>query len=310
MRNLKGFISFCVLAIFCSTASAQIKIVIDNQEIPTTDIDSIVILPNSNLISVSTTVAYTVQASTTTANPTPTESVSISGFSASTATITEGQSTTLSWTTLNASSCSASAGTGGWNTSSISIPNGSKAITIATAGTYTFTLTCQDAAGGSAVKSISVKANPPSTTQACTTPALGGNVKSWSSFWLVSFPGPGSDSRYLTIPQTGYVAIKFDTGNIVDDGKMTTIETTITDGIRLGAFSECPGDFDVEPECDFVWGISGGIRWATNGRDGACQLKPNTTYYFNVTFTDGVNPSSTSCKSTTRCVTTLQHSNR
>ena len=309
MRNLKGFISFCVLVMFCGTVSAQIKIVIDNQEIPTTDIESIVILPNSNLISVRTSVAYTVQASSSSVDPTPAGAVSISGFTVSAATIIEGQNTTLSWTTQNASSCAASGGTGGWNTSSIGVPNGNKTISFATAGTYTFTLSCQDSAGGSAAKSISVKVNPPSTAQACATPSISGNVKSWSSFWLLSYPGPGSDSRYLTIPQTGYIALKFNTGNFIDDGKMTTIETTVTDGIRLGSFSECPGDFDVAPECDFVWGISGGIRWATNGRAGACQLKPNTDYYFNVTFTNGVVPSTTSCKST-RCVTTLQHSNR
>ena len=88
MRKLNGFIYFCVLVMMCGTASAQIKIVIDNQEIPTSDIESIVILPNSNLISISTNVAYTVQA-TGAVEPPPPGAVSISGFSASASSINE-----------------------------------------------------------------------------------------------------------------------------------------------------------------------------------------------------------------------------
>ena len=87
MRNLNGLIWVCVLALFCGTANAQIKIVIDNQAIPTEDIKSIVILPNSNLISVSTNVAYSVQAMSET-DPQPTDAVTISGFSASATSLT------------------------------------------------------------------------------------------------------------------------------------------------------------------------------------------------------------------------------
>ena len=309
MRNLKGFMYFCALVIMSGTASAQIKIVIDNQVIPTSDIESIVILPNSNLISVSTNIPYTVTASGANPVPAPEGTVSITSFSASATSITRGQSTTLSWATQNASSCTSSGGTGGWNTISVGLPSGSAAVTIASAGTYTFTLNCQDSSGASAVKSVTVLAKAPVTTTSCSAAPLSGNVKDWKSFWLVDFPAPGYDNRFATIPRTGYLALKFKTGNLVDDGKMSTIETTITDGVRLGSFSECPGDFDVAPECDYVWGISGGIRWATNGRTGACQLKPNTTYYFNVTFTDGVSGSTSTCNTST-CVTNLQAVNR
>lgn len=308
MFNLNGLKTFCVLVMLCGSASAQIKIVIDNQEIPTADIQSIVILPNSNLISVSTNVSYTVQATSTNTNP-AVDAVSITGFSASSTNITAGQGTTLSWSTQNASSCTASGGAGGWNTASVGLPSANAVVTIATAGTYVFSLTCADVYGGSAVKRVTVQVNPQVATQTCAASPLAGTVKGWQAFWLVNFPAPGYDNRFATIPTQGYLALKFDTGNIVDDGKMSTIETTVTDGIRRGAFSECPGDFDVAPECGYVWGISGGIRWATNDRSGACQLKPNTTYYFNVTYTDGVNPSSSTCN-TSRCITTLQHVNR
>ncbi len=310
MRNLKGLILFCLLAMMCGTASAQIQIVIDNQVIPTADIESIVILPNSNLISVTTTVPYTVQANDTT--PPPPENVAINSFSASPSNITEGQNTTLSWTTANASSCTPTGGTGGWNSRTIGLPNSSTSITIASAGTYTFGLTCQGASGDPVSRSVVVTAQPESpdpVPTSCGTPALSGNITNWSTFWQEAFPAPGSDTRPAIIPIQGYYALKFNTGDFVDDGRITSIETTNTTGVRLGAFSECPGDFDVPSECFLKWGLGGGMRWATNGRLGACQLNANTTYYFNITFTNGATGSTTTCPRTP-CVTDLQHSNR
>lgn len=309
MRKLNGFIITCVLAMVCSSANAQIQIVIDNQTIPTEDIESIVILPNSNLISVTTSVAYTVQASS--AEPPPPGSVSITGFSASPSPINEGQSTTLSWTTANATSCTPSGGTGGWNTRTIALPNSSATITISTANTYTFTLTCQGSAGDSVTKNATVTVNTvtdPGTTT-CSNPTISGNVQSWNNFWGTGFPMPKSDSQFMSIPIKGYVALKFNTGSVIDDGKISSIETTTTTGVRLGSFSACPGDFEVPAECKLIWGLGGGIRWATNGRDGACDLAPNTTYYFNITYTDGISASTTTCLSSP-CVTNMQHSNR
>ena len=106
----------------------------------------------------------------------------------------------------------------------------------------------------------------------------------------------------------GYKAIKFNTGNVVDHGKLVTIETTTTDGVRLGAISQCPGDFDVPAECQHVWGIGGNITWATDGYSGGCQLEPNTDYYFNLTYTNGFDNSQSSCHSAP-CVTKVQHVN-
>ncbi len=236
----------------------------------------------------------------------PANAVAITGFIATPASITAGESTTLNWTTTNAVSCTPSGGTGGWSTYNVPVPNGSVAINIVNAGTYTFTLTCQDSSGGTAVRSTAVIANP--ATQLCITPQLSGQIVDWKDFWLVDWPKPTYDNRYATIPQYGYYALEFNTGNVVSKGKLYTIETTVTDGVRFGTISQCPGDFDVADECDYKWGISGGISWATDGSAG-CQLAPNTTYYFNVTFTDGTNSSSSSCSSSP-CITKLQNYNR
>lgn len=238
-------------------------------------------------------------------NVTAANAVDIVSFAASPATLDEGSVTTLNWTTQNASSCTASGGTGGWSGSSISVPNGSKAITVTTAGTYTFTLTCFDAAGGQDVVTTVVTAN---SVGQCAASPLSGTVMDWSTFWLVNWPKPGYDNRFASVPRYGYLALEFNTGNIVTSGKIFTVETTQTDGLRLGAISECPGDFDVPAQCSYIWGVGGGLSWATNGTTG-CQLSPNTTYYFSVTFTDGVDPSASSC-SKTPCITTLQNYSR
>jgi len=232
--------------------------------------------------------------------------VAITSFSASPSTIDEGDTTTLSWTTQNATSCAASGGAGGWSGSSISIPNGSTSVTVSTAGTYSFTLDCFDSSGGQDSVTTVVTANP--VGDGCAAPALTGTDITWKSFWLVDFPKPGYDNRYATVPRYGYLALEFNTGNIVANGKLFTVETTQTDGVRLGAISQCPGDFDVQPECDYVWGIGGGLSWATNGTSG-CQLAPNTTYYFNLTYTDGVDPATTTCDSYP-CITTIQNYSR
>jgi len=308
MRKLNGFMGVCVFAMMCSTASAQIKIVIDNQEIPTQDIESIVILPNSNLISISTTVGYTVQANSV--EPPPAGAVAISSFTVSPLSLTEGESVTISWAALNATSCAASSNLVAW--SGAVQTSGSVATAINTAGTYALNLTCQGEAGPvSRTASVIVTAPvpPDPKTTVCTAPTLSGTTVAWENFWKTAFPGPSYNNTNTAITRSGYLALEFNTGNIVDNGYLGTVGNTITSGVRLGAISECPGDFDVASDCTHIWGIGGGISWATNGTSSACELQPNTTYYFNVTFTDGSNSTSSSCTSS-QCIATIQHFNR
>lgn len=303
MRKLNGFICFCVLAMISSTASAQIQIVIDNQVIPTEDIESIVILPNSNLISVTTTVAYTVQASST--EPPPPGAVSITGFSA-TPSIEEGGTATIIWSTENATSCAASSNLVAWS-GDIGL-NGTLSTVINTAGTYVLDITCQGDSGPvSSAASIIVTVPPVvDPTTSCATPALSGTTTVWEEFWRVPFPSPGYDKQDVNIGKYGYVALEFNTGNVAGTGFLATVANTISSGIRFGAVSACPGDFNVAPECDYSWGTGGGIVWSTIGESGSCALEPNKTYYFNVTFTDGSDSRSSNCVSSL-CYATLQH---
>jgi hypothetical protein len=310
MRKLNGFLGACALLLMYSAANAQIQIVIDNQTIPTEDIESIVILPNSNLISVTTSVEYTV-AKVNSVPPAP-DAVVISSFSAAPSTVVVNELTTLNWTTQNATSCTPSRGAAGWNTKTIAVPNGSASFRIANANTYTFTLTCTGTSGDEAVRNLTVTVNEPAPdpkTTVCETSPLAGVNDTWVNFWGVNFPNPGYANKNDIIPRSGYVSYEFNTGTVIDSGLIVTVGNTLTSGVRLGAISECPGQFDVARECDHVWGLGGGISWATNGKTGACQLKSNTTYYLNLTFTNGFDPTTSTC-TTSNCVATLQHVNR
>ena len=129
--------------------------------------------------------------------------------------------------------------------------------------------------------------------QNCLPQSLSGTVVEWATFWDdIPFPNPSFSDEFTHIPRNGYLAIEFNTANYLDTGLLLTIETTATSGRRLGSISQCPGDFDVADKCRHVWGVGGEIYWSTNGYSKACILDPNTTYYFNVTFTDGVDPAS------------------
>ena len=233
--------------------------------------------------------------------------VSITNFIASPDVVEVGDITTLSWTTPNADSCTASGGTGGWG-GSIS-PNSSVTITTDQEGTYTFTLTCVDVDGGQASKSEVLTVNSRDPRGNCDTSDLSERIVDWSDLWGSDFPAPVYKTVDFTVSKYGYTAIKFNSGNIPDKGKILGIENTSTRGIVFGAISECPGDFNVEnPSCDYLWGLGGAITWSTNAAPYTCQLDTDKTYYLNITFTDGVDPSDSTCVSTP-CVVTLRHEN-
>jgi len=239
--------------------------------------------------------------------------VTISSFGALPDAFIEGGNTTISWATADATSCTPSGGAGGWDALTLELPTGSALIDIATAGTYTFTLTCGGVEGSTAVETEVVTVNPDVVVSNCGPSPLAGVIDPWVNFWGEEFPGPGFDTKHAVVPRTGYLALEFNTGDVVDWGILELVNSTWTSGLRTGALSECPGDFDVTTECIGSWGTGDALSWSTNDRFGACQLKANTTYYFNMTFTDGFDPTSSTCESLVwdhKCYARPQHFNR
>lgn len=150
---------------------------------------------------------------------------------------------------------------------------------------------------------------PDPPPQECDQVQLAGSVVGWQSVFSEPFPYPVYRNRtYLTVQRDGYLAVQFRTGDVIDDGKLSVLENPQTPGIRTGAISQCAGDFNVESVCRRSWGLGGGIRWATNARPGACQLSPRTVYFFNITFTNGTDPTSSNCVGSP-CWVNLQHVN-
>ena len=236
--------------------------------------------------------------------------VAINTFTATPTTVISGENAqiTLEWQTENAIMCS---GSSNWPASDdLALPSGSQVISLTNVMTdQVFTLTCAGAANGDEVsKNAVVQVN--NVAANCDNVTLAtGITNAWGEIFRDNWPGPTSQTVDLAIPETGYLAVEFQTANAVGHGTLGTIERPGTTGGRLGSVSQCAGDFDVAAECQFFWGFSGGIIWATDNQTGACQLEHNTTYYWNTTFTDGVNANTSACAGT-YCETSLRVSNR
>ena len=153
-----------------------------------------------------------------------------------------------------------------------------------------------------------VDPTPPPEPSQCVDSTDPSTIQVWESVLYGEFPMPTYQNvTYKKVPQDGYYALAFNTEDVLDSAKFSLLENPATPGMRLAAYSECRGDFDVAPECQKQFGLGGGITWSTEGKAGACQLKPNTTYFFNVTFkVDGV----TSNCAKEPCYISYQYSNQ
>lgn len=229
--------------------------------------------------------------------------LAINTFSAVPGTIVAGEKTKVSWDVANMQSCAPSGNLPEWANYTINASTGSLDITINTAATYSLRLDCVGVNGDTGYKTASVTVNP--ATVSCPEPALAGSTITWKDFWGVSWPSPVYASKNLYLGLTGYKGIEFHTSNVADKGSLTTISNTYANGARFGAISECPGVFDVPDNCKASMGAVG-IVWSTGAASSTeCQLKPDTTYYFNLTYTDGLDPATSTCDST-NCITTVR----
>ncbi len=218
----------------------------------------------------------------------------ITNFNASLSSIMVGESTSLSWTTDSVTSCTPSSGTGGWSSVGIDLPNGNTQIEFSTEGTSEFTLTCFGAAGQDISTVVVTATNP---TSACDVGLTSNKMKEWNTFFGAVWPAPVSRETRVRVPELGYYAVRFETGDVVDSGAVATFEASGTAGQRILSISETPGCFDVATECK-AEGRKTGIGWNTTGSGHGCELKSHTSYYWNVTFTDGFTPGSSTCLGT------------
>jgi|GEM_PF-2450855 len=306
MFKLNGIKLGAALLLLSGTVNASV--IISNQQIPDEDILSISISPGTGTLLINTKVDYDVMRSDGSSTPPPPAGdVAITTFVASPTSFVEGGSTTISWQTQNAASCETANGTASWLTKNVSAASSSTSIQIANTGSYGFTLICKDASNVAVTKNltVSVTAAPVTGGTTCGSTALNGKTETWAELWGAEFPGPAAGQKIPFITRNGYNAYRFNTGNVNDNGTILSINSTYSPGVRKGSISECPGDFNVPAACQHTWGYGGGIKWATDGKLGACNLEPNKDYYLNITFTDGTDPASATCTGT--CETILQY---
>jgi hypothetical protein len=314
MRKLNGFVAASAVLMNMGMANAADLYIDGNQPIPGSDISNISINPVTGNIFVTTKTGYVVTPDD--APPPPPDAVSITNFSASPLSISKGNSTALSWSTQNASACTLSSNVPGLSLPGVGRSSVGLNVVIDVTGTYVFTLRCSDSSGGQDTKNVGITVTTvtPNSSE-CTdyqSPLGNGSIVTWSDFWATPYPGPVSASVTTNVPRRSYLAIEFNTGDIPnlgkDSGAFGNVESTATSGRRLGSVSRCPGDYDVADECQQYWGEGQTLIWSTEGYNGACQLEPNTTYYFNLSFTDGIDPNSSQCIDST-CQTLLRHYN-
>jgi hypothetical protein len=291
-------------------------VLVDGQVIQEADISAISIDPISGDVIVSAGGLYTV---TRDGDPPPGPQVIINTLTRSASPILENESVTISWTTTEADSCNTSGGGGGWageNIPAQDLASGQRTVTLALAGTYTFTLDCSNDTPTSTSRSVTVLVNEdvtPPPGPDCGTPTLSGSTVSWEGLLGFDWPDPGYSEKVIGIPTAGYLAIEFNTGDIVnEDGGVKSIPHISTQGSRLGAISECPGDFmdflpDAEVLCKRTWFDGGTLNWSTDAFPAAweCELQPNTTYYLNLTFTDGVSADTDQCSASSGSCRTI-----
>ena len=243
-----------------------------------------------------------------TVNPAPI--VAINSFTVTPSSIEAGEDVTVSWNTSFADSCSAS-GAPQWN-GPVAVSGTNVSVSIASAGNYTLTLTCSNSTSPSVQQARNVTVTNPSSN--CPDPTLDGTIRSWSAEFIGSvWPNPGFGQQLFAVsPRAGYTALEFDTGTAVATGGMVTVAVTANSGTRFGSISPCPGDFTSVPNnCLKDWGPGSSLKWSTeaNPDSNECALDPNTTYYFNLTFTDGVDPNTDTCElfgPIPTCLTTLR----
>ena len=235
--------------------------------------------------------------------------VAITSFSVTPGSIEAGSDVQVSWATSNANSCSAS-GAPEWS-GSVGLSGTNVPVTISSAGNYTLTLTCSNSTSNDQ-QSRNVTVTNPTTN--CAAPTLDGTIRDWTStFAGGAWPNPSFGQQLFgVVPRRGYTALEFNTGTFVGTGGMVTAAVTANSGTRFGSISPCPGDFvNVPNNCLKDWGPGSSLKWSTeaNPSSNECALDANTTYYFSLTFTDGVDRNTETCQIFgfgSTCFTTLR----
>lgn len=232
-----------------------------------------------------------------------------------------------------------------WNSNNPKPPSGSTSVDTdnLTVDNHTIELVCKNGPV-SDIRTVSLTVQEPSTDDGGTEglPAVCNDVTmldqysgwsqatdiqySWGSdepqtFEQIFASWPGSGNTYLVgIKHKEYAAVRINTGNL-DSASWGKISTDLPAGWGSGSvgpnafissISLCPGD--IEPESPAM-SSSGclkrvsstlhSLQWGGPNSGKQCILQPNTTYYYNIVYTDSpvgeLPPSGADCLGEPRC---------
>ena len=143
------------------------------------------------------------------------EGASIIDFTVTPDTAVKGEQVTLTltWETEHTSSCS-----GDWTEIAL-IASDTQQISVTLDSSTVYTLTCTGASGDSDTVIDSVEVFVPTVQQACSTNVtLQGQEFLWGNLFKNNWPGPYTEKVRIQIPERGYFAVEFNTGDIEDIG--------------------------------------------------------------------------------------------
>lgn len=181
----------------------------------------------------------------------------------------------------------------GWSGSS-AVTSGS--VSVAMPGTpqvVTLTISCTGE-NGSASNSTNVTVTQSTGPVGCEQrpPAVNGSARflvtqSFSGLWGSAFPGPFNIAYGVGQPGISdgtVLALEFVAPVTSIQGYLLAVYSPDSGGrgSLAAGFSECPGEINtMAPACA---SSVGKIRseWTTTGREGACNLIPGRTYYYNI----------------------------
>ncbi len=131
----------------------------------------------------------------------------------------------------------------------------------------------------------------------------GSDCRQWEGVWgdLFNPNGTGTTKSLGVRPSLaqGYIALRFNSGSFAPTHTGTFVVNSGTAGLesarKIISVSQCPGDFNAAAINDKQAGGTGCIwevenraiaGWGGTSTSQDCQLQPNTTYFFNIVFTE------------------------
>ena len=215
----------------------------------------------------------------------------------------------------------------GWATEAITpaSPNGRNAYVIPES--MTVSLFCSGP-GGKAEVAVLLntdcppdQANVPASCQIreglCPTYGAGDDQRAPGQRWFefqqpfnLPWPGNSGVNAQIRVPTDQFIALEFDATSTEGQAGRIATERAVIGGEKSLSISECPGDFDVAPEC-LRFGVTYNLFWANKDASGDvpfghCPLDPGKTYYLNSIFAEPETTDETICENGSYCIALLQ----